>query len=431
MKTKINSPQGFKLNTGGAAVLLALGSLVSVGTAQANTAAGVTLTNSVTVDYNDAGGTAQPQETATVDVTVDHLPSAAWGTVPADQTANSGGTLPGAYSITLTNTGNGSDTYTLTESSVDACTVAGTLTNDAFALTPTPTTLGATVISSVTSTTEFGVPDDSNTADSITRDIEVGDMVLINGDVVEIATVTENSPAGTTTITLASALSAAPSVGDQVGEQISVSLGANGAAGTISGAGATSVCTHTHTLNAAGSTATGGNTETDQDSATFITTVEGVTLAVAKFVRNVTTPAKNTGAAAITYAGEDYFATGAVSGNPSETLEYLVVITNSSGGDASGVEFNDTLPNFTTYVASSNAVDTDGADGGTPGTGEAFEVTAEDEADTTGIVTQSGSTIQVFAGTGGSEATDTGGGITDVGTAPNNKSAIRYQVTID
>ena len=101
----------------------------------------------------------------------------------------------------------------------------------------------------------------------------------------------------------------------------------------------------------------------------------------------------------------------------------MVVITNSSGGDATDVEFNDTLPPFTTYIASSNAVDTNGD--------ETFDVTAEDEADTTGIVTQSGSSIQVFAGTGGSEATDLGGGITDVGTAPNNKSAVRYQVTID
>lgn len=431
MKTNIQSPKGFKLRRGSAAAIaIAVSSLFAANASYANTAAGVTLTNSVTVDYDDAGGTAQPQVSASVDVTVDHVPSVAWGTVPADQTTNSGGALPAAYNITLTNTGNGADSYTITDNTSQSCTT-GTLTAESFTTT-SPVALGGTVISAVSAigATTITTPDDSNTADGIVRGIANGDTIVIGTDVVTVSGVSENDAgSGNTIVTFAPALTAAAAIGDQVGERTTLVYGNPPEAAGTTSSGATG-CDHTHQLNATGSTATGGNTNVNVNSGTWITNVEGVTLAVAKYVRNITNAAKNTcipGSVAINYNSVDYCASGEVSGNPSDTLEYLVVITNSSAGDATDVEFNDTLPSFTTYTTSSTAVDTNGD--------ETFNITlpgSETEADSEGgIVTQSGSSIQVFAGTGGNENTDLGGGITDVGTAPNNKSAVLYRVTID
>lgn len=444
MKTRNNSPQGFKLNTGGAAVLLALGSLISAGVAQANSAAGEVLTNVVTVDYDDAGGNPQAQVFTSIDVTIDHQASSTLTGIVVAQTTDSGAALPADFTARLTNTGNGSDTYDFTTtapSSVDSCTV-GTLTANAFsAPTPTAPELGATVTDalSLTGATTISVPKDAGAADTNTRGLEAGNTITIGLLDYVIASVAEVAPApttlptppalGTTTITLTTALTADVPAGTQVGEYTTITYGATGSAGATS-SGATA-CTHVDTITATGSTATGGNT---QSTATvdFTTTVtSAAVLSIAKYVRNNTNTGKNTAPADITYAGVDYFSTGKVTANPLDILEYLVVITNASTGDATGVVFNDTLPAFTTYQAGSNAVDTDGADGGTPGTGEAFEVNGESEADNGGgIVTQSGSTIQVFPGTGGNEDTDTGGDISDTSTAPLNKSAVRYQVQV-
>ena len=114
-----------------------------------------------------------------------------------------------------------------------------------------------------------------------------------------------------------------------------------------------------------------------------------------------------------------------MTGNPSDTLEYLVVITNASAGAATDVKFEDTLPNFTTYVTSSTAVDTNG-DFTFDHTLPADETDGEGSAG--GIVIQSGSTLQVFPGIGGDETTPLTGGGSVAGSAA---TAVRYQVTID
>lgn len=418
MKPTNHSLKGLKLQGVSAALLLALGGVVTSGTAQANTAAGTVLTNAVTVDYDDAGGTAQAQISDSVDVTVDHVASVAWGSAPAGQSTTSGGTLPSAYTVDLTNTGNGSDTYNITDNTGQTC--AGTLTAESFAFT-TPQTLGATVTSAVSS---FDGVDTLIPVSNLTAaDFADGDTVVINNGGTTYTVV----GAKVSAIQLAVSgdqTAAFNASGLQVGERLSFSYGATGNAGTLSGAAS---CTHDHELVADGTLATGGNAQSQATVNGWSTTVNAVTLTVAKYVRNVTTPAKNPGAADVSYNGVDYYASG-VTGNPGETLEYLVVITNSSAGDASDVEFNDTLPAFTTYTTSSLAVDTNGD--------ETFNVTlpgSETEADNEagGIVTQSGSSIQVFAGTGGDENTDAGGAITNSTTAPNNKSAVKYQITID
>ncbi|MGM0564882.1 MAG: hypothetical protein ACQES2_11170 [Pseudomonadota bacterium] len=416
MKTNYQGPNGQTMKRLAAGLVVALGGLLATGNAMA-TSAGTTLRNDVTVDYTDAGGAPQAQETASVDVTVDHVADVAWGAAPAGQTTNSGTTLPSAYVINLTNTGNGSDTYNITNNTTQTC--GGTLTAESFSF-DTPETLGATV--SASAGTLVGGDTEIEVSNLTAADFANGDIVVIGNGGTEytVVSATEGATATDTDVLVVAGDQTADfsAAGLQIGERLAFEYGDTGNAGTISGAAS---CTHDHELVADGTTADGGNAQSSDTVNGWATTVNGVTLTVDKYVRNVTTAAKNPGTADISFDGQDYFETG-VTGNPGETLEYLIVIDNGAAGDAAGVEFNDTLPAFTTYVDDSAAVDTD-SDG-------TFDVTLpgdETEADNEGgIVTQSGSTIQVFAGTGGDEDTDTGGNI-----VAGEQSVVKYQITID
>ena len=423
MKTHYRSPSGREILQGSLALALAVSAAMLPLSANANTSAGTILRNSVTVDYDDSNGTAQPQETDSVDITVDLVASVVWGAAPADQTVNSGATLPGAYTITLTNTSNGSDVYDITDSTTESCTT-GTLGNESFAFTTPTISVGATVSSGAG---VFGGVNTTIPVSNITAaDFTAGNTVIINGNPYTVVSASSDGD-GTTADSLVVATDATADVGAagvQIGERITFSYGATGPAGAAS-SGATG-CEHAHELVADGTLATGGNAQSSDTVNGWSTIVNSIELTVVKYVRNVTAAGKNPGAADVTYDSVDYYLSG-VSGNPGNTLEYLVVITNGSAGDAQNVVFGDTLPNFTTYTTSTLAVDTDG-DG-------TFDVTLpadESEADSEGgIVTQSGQSIDVFPGTGGDEDTDAGGTITDVGTAPGNKSAIKYRITID
>lgn len=417
MKTNYQSPDGQTIKRIATGLLLAMGGILASASVQANTAAGTTLSNDVTVDYTDAGGAAQAPVSDSVEVTVDHVADVAWGAAPAGQTTSSGTALPTAYVIDLTNTGNGSDSYNITNNTGETC--GGTLTAENFSFT-TPISLGATVSAAA------GSFDGTNTTIEVSNltaaDFTAGDIVVIGNGGTEytVVSATEGAtPADTDELVVSGDQTADFSAaGLQIGERIDFEYGDTGNAGTISGAG---TCTHDHELVADGTTATGGNAQSSDTVNGWATTVNGVTLTVDKYVRNVTTAAKNPGAADISFDGQDYFEIG-VTGNPGETLEYLIVIDNATSGNAAGVEFNDTLPTFTTYVDDSAQVDTD-SDG-------AFDVTLptdETEADNEGgIVTQSGRSIQVFAGTGGNEDSDTGGEI-----AAGEQSVVKYQITID
>ena len=86
--TNVHSPPGFlrtALTTLALLAVLAVSVFIVPGIAQANSAAGTTITNSVTVDYDDAGGNPQTQVTASVDVTVSLVGSVSWGAAPAGQ----------------------------------------------------------------------------------------------------------------------------------------------------------------------------------------------------------------------------------------------------------------------------------------------------------------------------------------------------------
>lgn len=413
------SPLGFKLK-GAVILMMAVSGGMFSQLTLANTSAGTVLRNTVTVDYKDVNNVAQTQKTASVDVTVDLVPSVVWGTKPADQTVQSAQALPSAYLITLTNGGNGSDSYTITDSTTQSCTT-GTLGAQSFGFT-TPVVLGATVSSGAgVFATNTTIP----VSNIVAADFIAGDKVKIGANIYTVVSASSDGIATTpdSLVVAGNATADVAAAGVQIGEQISYSYGGSGTAGALS-AGATG-CEHAHTLKADGTLATGGNTQTTASVNGWKTIVQGVQLSVVKYVRNVTTSAKNSGAVAVTYSGVNYYLTG-VSGNPGDTMEYLVVITNASAGTANNVVFNDTLPNFTTYQTSTIAVDTNGD--------QTFNIvlpTNETEAVGTGIVTQAGQNIKVFPGIGGNEGTNTGGAVTNLASAPANKTAVKYRIKID
>lgn len=88
-----------------------MATLLGYAPAMAKGAPAGTLTNTATVDYEDADGTAMPKETATVDVTI--LPKYAVSVLisPAAQNGYAGSYV--TYTVKVTNDGNTSDSFTL------------------------------------------------------------------------------------------------------------------------------------------------------------------------------------------------------------------------------------------------------------------------------------------------------------------------------
>src|SRR5438067_12182349 len=94
-----------------AAVALIGAALSFAPAALASTAANTSITNTATVNYNDAGGVAQTAVTATVSVTVTLVPSAVTLSSPAHQTIAQG--TSDTLTYTITSTANGPEHYNL------------------------------------------------------------------------------------------------------------------------------------------------------------------------------------------------------------------------------------------------------------------------------------------------------------------------------
>ncbi len=396
----------------------------------ANTAAGTAITNAVTVDYDDAGGAAQLQISDSVDVTVSLVGALSWGAVPSDGTANSGASLPTAYTTTLTNLGNGSDTFTITDGTTQnpAQLSAGTFTiapDEDGGTAGTQITLFGTVTSG---TASFG---------GGTTTIPVSN--LVTGDLTAGTTQVVISGGGTYTVAAGSTATQLVVTGDatgdilgagvQIGEIATITF--DGTVGTITVVASSD---HTHNMTATG-TSQNGNPAATAALGAWTTTVNGAALTVDKYVRNVTNASGNPVAGSVSINGQNYWASG-VTGNPDtgsggDTLEYVIVVNNTAAGLATAVLVEDTLPAYTTLVAGSVEVDTDGIGG--------YDVTGESEAhdDGGGIVeTDTGDAatatqLSVYAGVGGDETVPALYGGTGGNIAGSGSCVIRYQVTID
>jgi hypothetical protein len=405
-----------------ALTIICAATLTAPRAAEANTAAGTVLTNSVSVSYNDAVGTPQTAATGSVSITVNLVGGVAWLTPPSAQDTGSGQALSSAYTIVLHNTGNGSDTFAIT----DLTTNGAGLGAGAFTITPVSQKLLGTVTAAAGTFAAGNTTIPVSNLDTAT--IVVGTTKVQIG--ANVYTVAAGSTA-TQLVVTGDATAVATGAGIQIGEQYTVSY--NGTVGTLTAG--TANADHTHALRAVGASQ-GGNTAATADSSTWLTHVHGPSLSVVKYVRNLLNNNGNTsGTGSISLYGNTYY-TGSVTGNPGDTLEYVVIVKNSNpavSGSATAVIFEDTFPLYTAYMAGQTKVDKATGSLVAPVDTEACnEASGIFATDTCGGANPT--KLKVFLGTGGVEGATyplgTGGTIP----GGNNAAAtwgVLYHVTIN
>ncbi|MDF1780328.1 MAG: hypothetical protein P1U67_03430 [Alcanivoracaceae bacterium] len=393
------------------AALLA-GSVLVPAAAFASTAANTNISNTVTVNFDDASGNAQTAVTSSVSFSVNLVASAPILSAPADVNPATENT---AYNLvyTVTGTANGLDTYNISNASVDT-NMDGA---PAFAGDVSIVLGGTTVAADITAgATSFTVPFDG-TDDSIVNGIAVGDTIVLDptgtGEVATVTAIDESTGAATNTatITVSAALVGSFTAAQIIGQQDTATVEVTTDTVTTPPSGTHNV-TVTYTSAAdAGVTAA--------DSVLF--TVSRTALTVTKYVRNVTTPNTDGLGTSITFDGNDYYDSG-VNGAPAETMEYLVVIENPpTYAQADNIVVSDPVPLFTTYVANSIQMDVNG--GG---------VTAyADTADNGDAAETDGTTIYVYAGAGGDDTAAGLGNGTGGSLAGGETASVVFQVTID
>lgn len=315
--------------------------------AWALTASNTQIVNNASMTYND--GAIPRTATATpVVVTVTLVPGAPTITLgPNPNIPYTGANTPAinTFYVYAANT-NGLDSYTLTPAFTGQLNETGAtlsitaVDGGAFA---NPVTIGATVTLGGCTTTALVVPSDG-VADSSVNGIRANDWIIVNGDTAnarQVSSVTDNA-AGTSTITLSSALGAAPGAGILVSQRRSVTVTV--LSGTISTAGQSIIITKHLTAT---STST-GNPSIISGDITDTYTSGAATLD--KYVRNVT---QNTmtgttlAAAPAGCGGASYYKSG-ITAKPGDVLEYMLVANNTGTGAVSAAVMSDALP--VTYV---------------------------------------------------------------------------------
>lgn len=399
-----------------AIAMLAAGSLAGAGQAWATTAADTTLRNTVTVSYSDAALNAQTPLTATVDVTVNLVRANPLLSAPADISTDPA--TAAVYSYTITTAANGIATYNLTTPLAQSAGISGsTAVSSAGSVT-----LGASTVASATTilaagTTTISVPRD-NTTDGTINGLSVNDFVVIGGQVFQVSGIgADTASPGTTTITVNGNGTALPlAAGTLIAERQSFTVTVT--PGPVSNASADQTITTT-------TTATDNVVNTYTSNDVTVTTVLSVGLTVQKLVRNTNYGAgaggNVAGVGGVVYGGNTYYA-GGVTGNPSEVLEYLIVVTkNATTSSATQVKISDPIPPFTTYVGGSMSLDNGvGAsalnDSGSDG----------DAGETNGIA------VYFYPGTGGTDGP--GAGVNDGTGGSMGANAVSYatfRVTIN
>jgi hypothetical protein len=319
---------------------LALAFAASAGSAWANVAANTQIINTATLTYNDGTGTKTVNSLPVV-VTVTLIPGTPTVAKVSDQSTSYTGPntpLTNTFTITASNT-NGPDTYLLTPA------IIGTPSNTSVAsvaLTSpaSPVLLGATVTLAGCTTTVLNVPADGNNGDNAVNGIAKDDWVVVNGQLKQVASIVDNATL-ISTITLASALTVAPSAGILVGEQQTVTVTVN--SGTIQNTGQNIVITKQLTIASTTDSTKTANTSANPTIDTYTSGLATLT----KYVRNVTTPAVGTGTV-YPYSSNNYYSSG-ITAKPGETLEYILVATNTGNAQVSAAAITDTLP--ITYVS--------------------------------------------------------------------------------
>ncbi|HET8730602.1 MAG TPA: hypothetical protein VFM34_05765 [Moraxellaceae bacterium] len=376
-----------------ATAMLAAATLAGVGHAWATTAADTTLRNTVTVNYSDAAANPQTALTASVDVTVNLVRSNPILSAPADISTDPA--TSAVYAYTITNAANGIETFNMTEPLSQSAGISGSTATSSLGTI----TLGATTVASATTiaasgTTTITVPRD-NTNDGKINGLSTNDYVVINGQVFQIAGIgADTASPGTTTITVnGNGTALAVAAGTLIAQRVNFTVTVK--PGTVSNATTDQTITTT-------TTATDPVVNTFTSNDVTVTTVLSVGLTVQKLVRNTNYGAgaggNAAGTGAVSYNGSTYYA-GGVTGNPTEVLEYLIIVTkNASTSSATQVKISDPIPPFTTYVGGSMTLQNN-----------AGGVVALNDSGSNGDAGETdGLTVYFYPGTGGSDLPGTG-----------------------
>jgi uncharacterized repeat protein (TIGR01451 family) len=352
-----------------AALILGIVALTAA-SAVASTAANTVITNTATVNFNDAGGVAQPAVSASATVTVALVPAAVTLSSPGPQTIAQGG-ANASLTYTVTSAANGPDNYNLASVATPA---------NVSAVTPTfgtPIALGGTTLAAPANNGDVSitVPYD-NAGGAVVNGIGVGSTIIIAGNPYTVTTVTKNVAANTTTIGIGAAIAGAALAGQIVGERKTFIVSVP--SGTV-----TSGNSGTQTVSTTATSATAPNPATTQTTPTVIT-VNRPTLTVTKLVS--------------TDGGSTFGATG--SAPPGTVLIYKIIATNSGSTNAGAVAFTDALPAYLTYQA---------------GTGKSATAAATTYAAATALTEGSGgysiAANSVKYNPGGATGTVVGGGV--------------------
>jgi hypothetical protein len=389
------------------------------GSAFANTAANTQIVNSAKLTY--VGGSAA----ATVVVSVALVPSTPNVGITYGNAAYTGpNTPPISDTVTITATANGPASYTVAPSLGAVANVSAS--NPATVSAPTPVvTIGATVTTGTSGTTFVTVPAGiASGSGSAVNGIGPASTIIftVNGNSYTRSglTTTDNGN-GTFSISWATPIPAAdiPLAGVLIAEQKTVPV--NVLPGTVLAPGSNITVAVTATVSTPGAANATASTATPN---TWTTPSPNVSLT--KYVRNASTPVVgNAGPTSFTInTVTSTFYTGGVTGKPGDTLEYVIVATNTGVTDLNSSAISDLIP--TAYV---NFVTGPGPYGGKevfyidPTSAAVAFTAAAPGANQASWVAGNNPNLVVNVGTGASNAAP--------GAIPAGKSVtVAYQVTI-
>ncbi|HJV35336.1 hypothetical protein [Geomonas sp.] len=370
-------------------LIAALGVTLHPESSLAGTSGNAIVRNTITVNYNDALGVAQPQVAASIDLVVNTVSAPPTVSFLPGSGSTDGTGSTATYTVRVTTNSNGPRLVALSVQDFTASTnMQSKSPTDPSGLAAS-VFLGATMVDPSDSngtiaswqngaTLTFKVPNDGGAPtdaaetggafnDGVVNGLKAGDTVYLFTDryygPFQVGTVSDPAPGSGSTVTAASiqltnisgaTLTNLATAYAQIVEFKDLSLTVT--QGTVADATAASNWTTTVTATMAGPVAT---------SADVLTASHMGRISVAKLVRNVTTSAAGSGPYTFTInGGTNLYYTGGVTGKPGEVLEYLVVASDIGTGDAQGVYVTDTLPRYTSLMT--------GASYGTGGTGTVF-----------------------------------------------------------
>lgn len=343
--------------------------------AEAGTAGNAIVRNTITVNYNDAKGNAQPAVTSAIDITVNTVAAAPTILVMTPTPGSTDGTdTQTSYTLRVRTNSNGPGNVALSVADSSPTNIAlsstlPTLSKGSVYLGATffdPSNFPAMGAQSVApgGTLTVAVPNDGGKADNGGAPHALPDSSVINGLAVndtvyvtdgtnyygpwQVTAVSDPAipngapvPAGSVTLKNLSSIDTlgfAPTAGWQIVEAGDVVVTVT--QGVVPYASADQAASWVTTMTA---TMSGLSTSTP----TVTTDAHMGKIVVTKYVRNINTANGSGTAFTPPVFGNDFFVSG-VTGNPAEVLEYLAVIKNSGTGVAKNVFATDVTPTYST-----------------------------------------------------------------------------------